>query len=672
MFTTSQQSLLNHHGREFHEMTPQTSRFQPEDSEEVLETADRDDESQHGDSGEAPQTIHRDDEPQHDSETLLARFLPLLALLPPTAAVIALLVTKNQTYPGELLVYIRDERASAQLVVQIISRLLAMLQMLALCMMLNFAVRLWLGSPGSATLQKLGFWSALSTLRLDSSLSSFYLSATVGFLTVSLLPGALWAGALSPIYTKIIIETEIWTPAYTNRTTKIWNSQYPWNNESKISDDPDNCIRINDKVFISSCPVPDLQGPILYSGSSATPVDDSVRTHLKLDNPIWQYRGRSYGVGSWVGLSNSTNSALRSPDKYYEYTETGYNVSVLCMKNTSSNFRLIYQSTPAGFSFYRAQGWLPNMYSAKPNGEDYEERFPVFSFHTNKQTNLATWTAHYTNSSNMIGVATGADRYTELNQTQCEVLFRPAKFLVAVNETESSISVEPQNSSAKDIEPTGQLQFVIMNSINFLARMNPSLYVSVLGDCLERNYCAKRKQSPNSTIEEAVTSSVAEAFTAMIDDILVAYGASQLLNAFDSITTPATNHVSAIRIGQPIYIYLIAALHFSIVSLWLFETVRTRGWDHLSKFDHLDIKSVIVASSAGGHQLGQTIRKNHQDRGSRWVGDKSDPIVAEMEIQLNRQPPETLDQTHEDNADGGKQKGQDMMAIVQKTSYSLV
>lgn len=247
------------------------------------------------------------------------------------------------------------------------------------------------------------------------------------------------------------------------------------------------------------------------------------------------------------------------------------------MKNISSEFGLKYHSSPtAGFKFYRARGCLPNMYSAILNGEASEEAYPTFSFYTNEKINLATWIAHHTDSSNMIGVATGIDRYKELNQTQCEVLFRPATFEVAVNETERSISVKLKDSGATDIDPTGQLQFVIMNSVNFLARMSPSLYVSVLGDCLERNLNASKKQSPNSTTEKAVNSSVAESFTAIIDDILVAYGASQLI-AFDKNTAPATNQVPAIRIGQPIYIYLIAALHFSIISLWLFETVRTRG-----------------------------------------------------------------------------------------------
>ena len=89
------------------------------------------------------------------------------------------------------------------------------------------------------------------------------------------------------------------------------------------------------------------------------------------------------------------------------------------MKNRSSNFALqSVQNLPNGVSGYRAQGALPNMYSDGPEG-----------------------TAHSAGSRNMIEIAAGVDRYTELHQTQCEVLFTPALLGGAVNVTERSISV---------------------------------------------------------------------------------------------------------------------------------------------------------------------------------------------------------------------------------------
>lgn len=574
-----------------------------------------------------------------------------------------------------MLVDIQRERATVQLVVQIVSRVLAMLQMVALCSISNFAVRLWLGfQGGSVNLQKLGFWSSLNILRVDFSLSSFYMLGTAGFLAISLLPGAFvgwctlacsgnkntWSRNLDSGLLRSV-QGDMEFPVCVEGRSERHNMEHRGY----------NCQRINDgRGFIPSCPVPDLQGLLLYSGSSATPVDGSVRNHSKLDDPIWQYRGRSYGVGSSVGL-NSTHLDANNANTYH-YTETGYNVTVSCMKNSSSNFGIKLGTTLGNLSVYYARGSLPNMYSAKLNGEDYGEIVPTFSLYDN-YTNMAIWTAHKTHSISrtMIGVATGVHRYEKLNQTQCEVHFTPAKFEIAVNKTERSISVKPQYSVAvKDIDPTGQLQFVIMNSVNFLARMSPSLYVSVLGDSLERNFNAKKQQDRYLTDEEAVISSVVDTFTAIIDDILVAFGASQLLNVLDNITTVAQTHTPAVQIGKPIYIYLIAAFHFVIVSLWLVEAVRTRGWAQLSKLDHSDIKSVIVASSAGGHQLAQTVQTRHGNNDSRWAGDKSDPIVAETEIQLKWHKPGTSSSDPRDkhNDSRGEESEDDMIAIVRKSS----
>ncbi|MCJ1468554.1 hypothetical protein MMC07_007183 [Pseudocyphellaria aurata] len=695
MFKESTQNLLDQQGREAYEMIDQDSRSRHHDGEGSFQTAHRDEESQRDvgedslgaahreeqsqrqDGGESRESIHLDDGHQPDLETISARLLPLFALILPTAAVIALWTDRDYIHFGELVDFVQEERPTVQLVVQIVSRVLAMLQMTAVCSILNFAVRVRLGSQGgSINLQALGFWSSLNVLRINFSLSAFYVLGTAGFLAVSLLPGALWAGTLSPVLGTMLDEREIRTPAFTGRSTGIWNSQYVWKGgpSGSIWDIDDHCRRINDyRGFIPSCPVPDLQSLLLSSGGSATPVDGSVRIHSKLDNPFWQYRGRSYGVGSSMGL-NST--LFFANEDTYKYTEMGYNVTVSCMKNSSSNFGLQFDTTSGSLYKYDALGQLPNMYSAKPNGDDYEESAYAFSLYNN--TDMATWTAYNSNSTlrNMIGVATTYGRYQNLNQTQCEVHFVPAEFVIAVNQTEGSISVESRNSDAvRDIDPTGQLQFVIMNSVNFLARMSTSLYVSVLGDCLNRNFQAKMsnaKQKKSSLtdeeVEEAATSSAADTFTAIIDDILVAYGASQLVNAGDYTTTFAYVSSPAVQIGKWPYVYLIAAFHFGIVSLWLIEAVRTRGWARLPKFDHLDVGSVIVASSAGGHQLAQTVQKHHRAKKSRWAGDKSDRIVAQTEIRLKRQKLGTsLNPSDGHNASRGEGDDDDMIAIVRKS-----
>ena len=144
----------------------------------------------------------------------------------------------------------------------------------------------------------------------------------------------------------------------------------------------------------------------------------------------------------------------------------------------------------------------------------------------------------------MIAVAAGTNLYQELNQTQYEVFFRPTAFTIAVNRLQQSIVVE-----AQDIEPTGHLRANVMHSINLLSRMSPSLYVSVLGETLSRNVERMQKQRPHLNLTETVTSAVAESFTAIIDDILVAYSASQISNAQDVTFSAVRGVVEAVQIG---------------------------------------------------------------------------------------------------------------------------
>ena len=97
--------------------------------------------------------------------------------------------------------------------------------------------------------------------------------------------------------------------------------------------------------------------------------------------------------------------------------------------------------------------------------------------------------------------------------------------------------------------------------------MSPSLYVSVLGDSLERNTNATKILKPTLTDEEAVTLSVANAFTAIIDDILAVYGASQLVYTDDTRLVNTSTQYSAVQIGKNLYIYLTTAFHLTYKSV---------------------------------------------------------------------------------------------------------
>ena len=203
------------------------------------------------------------------------------------------------------------------------------------------------------------------------------------------------------------------------------------------------------------------------------------------------------------------------------------------------------------------------------------------------------------NNRNMIVVAAGNRLYMELDQIQCEVFFRPMVFEVTVKEIQRSITVKAQASvEAEDIDLSAHLRANLMHSISLLSRLSPSLSVSVLGETLSHDIERMQKQRPDLNVTEAITSAVADSFTAIIDDMLD--GASQIVNAQDTCSTAAHGLMEAIQLGHPSYGRSVLMLNFLVLLIVLFETARTRCWKYLTKFNIVDIKSAIVAASAGG------------------------------------------------------------------------
>jgi len=86
-----------------------------------------------------------------------------------------------------------------------------------------------------------------------------------------------------------------------------------------------------------------MSGLLLNSLSEASSSNFSVPQHKKLDNSGFSFYGRSYGVGSGVGLVDSPtlvtsqNASNKPSVTYYEYAEIGYISGVRCIYNESSN-----------------------------------------------------------------------------------------------------------------------------------------------------------------------------------------------------------------------------------------------------------------------------------------------------------------------------------------------
>lgn len=229
------------------------------------------------------------------------------------------------TYDGMV-----DNRASAQIIVQLLSNVLALYQVTAMCTLINRATRLRFNRT-TASIDELQFWSYLCTLSMSWRLPFRYFLPLVLFISLTLVPSALWVGALSPIFVTTTHISSVLVPSYENASPI---REYP----SEFENISTTQVRNTKGVFTYRVGIT-MEGALLSTAASATTVDGSLRRHVKLDDTGFTYIGRSYGVGASAGLTDPEmlSDTLTTT---YSYQETVYNAKVQCIYNASTDFLL--------------------------------------------------------------------------------------------------------------------------------------------------------------------------------------------------------------------------------------------------------------------------------------------------------------------------------------------
>jgi hypothetical protein len=588
-------------------------------------------------------------------------------LILPTGLSLFLLVTTSRRYSGSVVTFVQENRASVQILVQILSVVLAVLQLNVVKTLLSFRTRL-LMTRQYLSLDELAFRAAIIRQHADQTLSRTRFASLAALLVLFAAPGALWAGALTPEVADDLkaFKGIIDIPAFTSSSEQMWNSQFQINS-STGSVSSQVLGRLSTRTpqgFFPQWPVPDLQGLLLISASTATTNDQNQeRHHPRLDNAAWTFLGRSYGVGSSPNVAKTyvKDTTVRAIAAY-SYLENGYDTLVQCARNRSSDLTftwqndLSYSDGGAGTSnlgVYYLQGSLPN----DPPG--LSEVYPSTAWDQYPNASLLAWAARAFDGRNIFSIATGSPTYkspdyvpyyTDFNQIQCDITFTPTLFEVFVNTTTKSIRVEPHHGRpAVDPEPTGNLTFNVVASLNLLSRMSNSLYTSVRGDALETNR-ETVKQRLDRDDYLTTTASVSDSFTAVMDDILVAYGASQLVNAQDTVETEFIAIAPGIQIGKNTYIYVIFAINSGIICLVIYEATRTRFWAGMTAFNFVDMKSAILAASAGGTAIADQITSQPKTRANIniWRGGPLYKASAKVEVMYAE---------HTANANGGWSTG---------------
>ncbi|RAL58479.1 hypothetical protein DID88_005183 [Monilinia fructigena] len=331
-----------------------------------------------------------------------------------------------------------------------------------------------------------------------------------------------------------------------------------------------------DKGFFTYSPAMAYQGLLSQSISTATTMDGSPRQHAKYDNSKFSYIGRSFGVGASVGLADDYIFD-RSIVNGYKFQEVGYNAETSCIYNQSADFKLVSD----GVQLFAARGSLPDSKSPE---------FSVYLGHTSNSIVAFGVAAENTGyNPRYLGIAAGSD-YGNLNKAQCRTRFVPTLFDISVALSDKTITVTPTNADAIDIEPSGTLTHVLERQFELSSNDMSNIYQSVIGNALNFSIADYRKFVSSSHYtgsplreQDINLAGIQNSVTAMIDDLLVTYSSAQLMIANDTKTVDATVTVTAVRLGQPVYIYLVFGFNLLIVlgaAMYRPEEVEESDNDH--------------------------------------------------------------------------------------------
>ncbi|KAG6365635.1 hypothetical protein INS49_007246 [Diaporthe citri] len=498
------------------------------------------------------------------------------------------------TVPDNIYWFNIAHRASIQLVVQIVSNALALVYSSALCTLINYASRMYWDRNGPVRMDMLRFWRDMCALRMDFDIPVSLMALLVGFIGLTSVQSALWAGALTPVATTVVRETNVTVPSYHNASLI---AEYA----SEVGDaDAPPDVRGTKGFFTYKVGV-GLTGELLRAAASATPTGDEPRKHQKNDNTQFTYIGRSYGVGSSVGLLDDTTPS-DTLALGLTYQEVGYDASVSCAYNASTGF--VLEKLGSGYiDAFAARGVLPNSAPGDPEYSTYVGwgARSVVAIGVGRDANSARHT---------LGIAAG-EAYAHLNAAQCDISFAPALFDVTVSLTGRNITVtragstNNNSSDAAAAQPaldwdTGSLRYVLTRQFELIANAQTNLYVSLVGSSFNASIADYVTASGGAGLEEATPPGLASAVAVMTDDMLVAYAQAQLMIGGFAAGAPAVVRRQAMRVGEDAYVYAVFVLNVVVILAVLVECLRTRGWRGLVLFDYMDVEWLAVGGFRGG------------------------------------------------------------------------
>lgn len=248
--------------------------------------------------------------------------------------------------------FVSTHRSSIQAILSLLTSVFGFAHLYVLTSVINFSTRILL-TQWAPTLDRLKMWRALSNKSIDLALPFAFLAPLTVVWALALGVGSLWTGALTPNLVSRNITADIPVPFYApDPDGRAWNQTW-----TPIA--PHVVTRSPLGTF-SYTPAYDRGNSMINTAAGVIYDKDANGKRPRSDKTGYTYSTRSYGVGSSLGLAQSFGKGYRLP-MVYHYQEIGYNASVVCIFNASSQWGI----TPPADATEDEQPYIPNIYWAK-------------------------------------------------------------------------------------------------------------------------------------------------------------------------------------------------------------------------------------------------------------------------------------------------------------------
>ncbi|PVH88639.1 hypothetical protein DL98DRAFT_648000 [Cadophora sp. DSE1049] len=527
------------------------------------------------------------------SKHLWLKISPVLALTLTIAAALCLLILKLQEWRSSenFAQFVIVNRTTIAISVQIIAHLLGLLQLTAICVVLKLSFSQYSAS-NSVQLSSLHFTSAIYSCTTTWSLPIGLSSLSVIFIAFTLFPAALWSGSITPLLDDCALDTTIQAPTFqTSNISSIWDAD-----KSNVTTGSGRLGQWQTDLGLFSFDPSTLRGLLLSSASSASARNGTGTPHAKLDKTGFVYTNRSYGMGSAAGFITTVTSNPLS----LSYLETGFESTVSCVYNRSSQFRLVALPNPNdGFRIFQPKG---SYFKAQD-----ETAWGVSAGYV--PDDMFSWVSEYSADlrSIFIPMTTAASSrqddwgFLDFNATQCQVQFTMRNFNVVVDYTSKQIDVTP----ADPVSWANYGDAVVRGVASWLRSMSSAdgfVGGSQLGRSLRLNVEALQSAT-NNTSEATRMQGIADHIASLVDNIIIALLSTRYVAGKQSAPLETQVTVLAIVYGDLRYIIAVLVLNILILLLFTVEAVRTRLWESLPEEDLLDISSLIVGITEGHVKL---------------------------------------------------------------------